>query len=229
MSKFCGQCGTQLPDEAMVCTNCGTPLAQMPVGNKTNDFKDKASNLLNKVKTDKKLLGIIIGAVALVIALIVVFSLLGGGGGSSSYQAAIDNYVDIMNGDADGIESLCPPEYWDYLEEESNVTVDEIIDDYEDNYDKVQKSLESRLGDNVEFSSEILGKEDISDSDLEEAADNLEEYGISEKDINSGYKLMVELTAKGDDDEQVQTVTIYAIEIDGDWYLLNDDLEPVSF
>lgn len=27
MAKFCGKCGAQLPDEANVCGNCGTPLA----------------------------------------------------------------------------------------------------------------------------------------------------------------------------------------------------------
>jgi len=26
MAKFCSQCGSQMPDQANVCTNCGTPL-----------------------------------------------------------------------------------------------------------------------------------------------------------------------------------------------------------
>ena len=31
MSFFCPKCGTQLPDGANVCSNCGTPIGAAPV------------------------------------------------------------------------------------------------------------------------------------------------------------------------------------------------------
>lgn len=57
MAKFCTQCGTQLPDNANVCSNCGVPLSA-PVqyqpakpsksfGETLNDAADKIAGLLN--------------------------------------------------------------------------------------------------------------------------------------------------------------------------------------
>lgn len=252
MSKFCSNCGNQLPDEANVCTKCGKVLAEVPVQPQqtvpvqdtppvqpNNDYYSQApafaqpvsnpNGFANKLKTDKKFMGIIIGAVAAIVAVVIILILLlgGGSGDNGSYKGAVDIYIDVMNGDADSVEYLCPPQYWDYLKDEEGTDMDEIIDEFETSYKSMAKMYEMSVGKNFEFSMEILDEEKMSDDDLEEALENIEDYGI--KEITDGYCLKVELTIEGDDDSKTQKATIYSVEIDGKWYLLNESFDMISF
>ncbi len=54
MAKFCTRCGNQMPDNANVCSNCGTPLSapvqyQQKSSFSFNDFSDKLLGLINIV------------------------------------------------------------------------------------------------------------------------------------------------------------------------------------
>ena len=66
MSKYCPNCGRELPDEAMFCDNCGT---RIPSGNTDNRFV-KSSHSKKKKKNAGSFLG------KLMITAIVIFALL---------------------------------------------------------------------------------------------------------------------------------------------------------
>ena len=65
MSKFCGNCGTQLDDNAAFCTNCGVSLSSetkteasvvSSAKNVLNVVKEKSLLVINKMKNDKNFL-----------------------------------------------------------------------------------------------------------------------------------------------------------------------------
>lgn len=269
MSKFCAHCGTQLPDEANVCTNCGTPVADAPaapdaaetaapvneapapaaendvpvvdnaapkaekaapvinvdalksnVSKIASNVGETATVQFNKVKSDKKLLGIVIGAAAIVlVAVIILVSSIGGG-----YKSAINNYFDVMiEGKANKIEKLAPKQYWDYLEEEEDVTLEDLKEDYEDSFEDQIDQLEDEYGKNYKFSYKITDKDDITTKKFKNIQENLKDkYDIPKKSVTKGYKVDVELSIKGSEDEDENDTTLYVVKIDGDWYVTTE-------
>ena len=71
MAKFCGNCGTQLEDNAKICGKCGTPLDGMSAnipGLKVTDPE--------KQKKMKKTVKLVVGMVALVIVAVIAFNVV---------------------------------------------------------------------------------------------------------------------------------------------------------
>ena len=46
-------------------------------------------------------------------------------------------------------------------------------------------------------------------------------YDIPKKDVTDAVEMEVEMTIKGDDDKDSDDITLYAVKIDGDWYICN--------
>lgn len=270
MSKFCTQCGTQLPDEANACTNCGTPVAGAPVSaapaidevvvqadensapvnnvvpeseksapiinvdvlkndvsKLVNNVSETATASFNKVKADKKLLGIVIGAAAVVlIAIIILVSSIGGG-----YKSAIDNYFDVLvEGKVKKLEKLAPEAYWDYLEDEYDTTLDDIKEEYEDSFEDQAEYLEEEYGKNYKYSYKITDKDDITNKKFKNIQENLKDrYDIPKKSVTKGYKVDIEATIKGSEDEDETETTLYVVKIDGDWYVTTESGSFLSF
>lgn len=219
MGKFCGYCGAELPDDALKCPSCGADLGAGQ-GNTSDKVKDKAIDIFNRIKTDKKLLSIVIGAIALVIVLIIVLCCAFGGG----YKKAINNYLDVtIYGKYDKIEKLAPASYWKYYEDEYDMDVDDVIDNYEDVYENVIEYLEDDYGKDIKVDYKITDEDELSEKKLKRISDNLkDEYNIPKKSVTKGYKIDLEITIKGDDDEDTDETTLYAVKIDGDWYLCDE-------
>ena len=64
--KFCENCGSQLPDEAVFCACCGN---QVPAATSSEDGAVAFTPVTPKKKPNKKKLGIMIGAAALVLVI----------------------------------------------------------------------------------------------------------------------------------------------------------------
>ena len=79
MSKFCGNCGAQQPDEANVCGNCGSVLASENAGN------------TDAVSTIKSKAPIIVAAAAVLLVVIILIVALSGGG----YKKAVKNMMAV--------------------------------------------------------------------------------------------------------------------------------------
>ncbi len=216
MSKFCGKCGAELPDEAMFCNACGenfsaTPEAPAAPG---NDF-------IKKVMEYKKFFipgAIALGAIILIIVLIVVFS--------SSPKDAVKNYVNgTFNGDYSAFEKMQPEEYWEYMEEECDTDRPDEKD-FEDLYESTLESLEEEYGKDVSVSYKVTDKEELDEDDLDDIRDELKDmYGLTKKNITAAYELDVELTIEGDDDEETNDATFKVYKYNGDWYVYDVEVD----
>ena len=153
-------------------------------------------------------------------ALIVVVIILLAG---NQYTTALDNYIAVnFRGDASKIELLAPKEYWDYVEEEYDRTVEDMKDSLEENWDDVKDALEDQYGKNVKVTYKVTKEREISDKKLEKIAEALEEtYGIDEKSVKAGYKIEAELTISGSEDDDDDEGTFNIIKIGNRWYMIN--------
>ena len=240
-AAFCSSCGkaveAQAPVEHDIPVETATEEAAVqpeapaakenPVNkivDKVQDFAQKATvyckDYIAKAKTNPKM-WIAPGAIAAgVIALIVVVCVLVAG---SKYTTALDNYIAVnFRGDASKIELLAPKEYWDYLEEEQDVSLDDLKERMEENWDDVKDALEEQYGKNIRVTYKVTKEREISDKKLEKIAEALEEtYDIDAKSVKAGYKIEVELTIAGSEDDDDDEGTFNVVKIGNRWYLIN--------
>ncbi len=219
MSKFCGNCGTELQDDAVVCSNCGVNIAPQqpeaaasaPASDATPGevavaaIKDKSLVFINKMKSDKKFMGIVLGSIAGVILVIVLLCVLMGGG----YKSAIENYFDAMQGDYDAYVA-CMPE--------------DVFDDYLDYKDMSKKELKEEMEDSsdgdLKVSYDILDTDELDEDDLDDIKDYLKEnLDISKKDVTEAIEVELEVTLKYDGEKMSNETDVVVVKIDGDWYV----------
>ncbi len=246
MAKFCSNCGTEMNDSSAFCPNCGTsagpvatPAAPVtpeaaapvkpvrekkprvaPVSAYTADNEkpnDKIQGLIDKIKGNPKCLIVPGAIVAGVLVVALVLSIVFGGG----YTDAIDNYVDLFMGKSSAIAKSAPDAYWDYLEEEEDITLKELKKDFEENYEDEMGAMEEFLGKNVKFTYEVTDEDELSERKLKKIADALsEDYGM-DVEVSDGYMLELEFVLKGSEEKIEQTVEYGVLKIDGKWYMVN--------
>ncbi len=223
MSKFCGNCGTQLPDDAVVCSNCGVNLgapAQAPAAAtaapaaNSSAFMDSANEFVGKVKSDKKTLGIVIGAAAAAVVLIIVLVLTLFCGGNE----ALDNYFDhLYEGDYDSYLALYPEEYWD-KNKDSKLKESK----YDDAYEKRLESLEDKYGEDISWSYDILKEKEFSKGDFNELAESVAKaWNVNEDDVDDAMIVWYEVIVEGDDEDATYDSVEQAVlvEVNGTWYI----------
>lgn len=202
MSKFCGQCGAELRDDATFCTSCGAQLggAQPNVQQPQNDsvagnFAQTASNAANNAaegvknvyneavaklegNPNKKLIiGGGIGVIALVV-LVILFAVIFGGGG---YKTPLKNMKQVVEkGDGKALQSMTMSSKQvkafkksDYIEDEYDGDVDDY---FESRAESVQDSLKDEFGDGVKFKYTIKEKTSLKKSKLEDYEESLENW-----------------------------------------------------
>lgn len=236
MSKFCQNCGKALDDAVRFCDGCGAPQqaaapqAAPAAPKQDSDFKktlDKvvtevktfANGFVNRCKADKKFLYTCIGAVAGVIVVIVLLSLLLGGGGMTK---PIDLMIDVgFKGKVEKIKQMAPADYWEYMEDEYDMDVDDMIEEAEEGLEDTLDYLEEEYGENIRVSYKVTKKKKLSDKKLEGIAEALADaYDLDEDKFTEAYELDVEMTIKGseDDDEDENELTV--IKYKGKWYAI---------
>lgn len=247
MSKFCKNCGECLTDDAAFCGKCGTRVEeqkeqsasqhaepssceacnaeqcdQQPAA-QGNGFAGKVNAFIGKLKNkDKKAIGITGGILAALILIVVLVICLSGGGP----EKALDNYLDVFfYGKVGKIEKLAPKEYWDYVEEANDMDLEDVEDTAKELYKERIRSLEDEYGDDIKISYKVTETDDVKKSLLDTMKDNMKErYDIPKKNITDAVEMEVELTIKGDDDEEtLDENTYYAVKVDGDWYICSSN------
>lgn len=187
---FCGQCGSQNPDDARFCANCGEVLNAAPAPEPVAPPK----------KSKKGLLFIIGGAVlALALVLTLIF-VLGGGHGAKSPEALGKKFVKaIEKGDGKAMLALI---HKDVIE--ADVDEEEMIEDFEDYVEEMQDYC-------LKF--KFKGVEEMDEDDLEEVIEFYdEEYGLKVKDA-AVLIFSVEMLGFGEE------IEMYAVKIGSKWYL----------
>lgn len=232
MSKFCGNCGTELQDDAVVCSNCGMNVApvvnveqpQNPVNENITPAekfvvvaKEKTVWLVDKMKSDKKFMSIVLGGVAGVLAIIVALVFILNLGG---YNKAIEKYIDATYyGDVDAYLDSIPGDYLEDMLELSGMSEKDFKENFEKSYESILDSYVSKYGDDYTVDFEVVDEYELTDDDFEDVLDDFKALGISKKSITEAYEIEVEFTIDGSKRKDTVDKDFTAVKIDGDWYL----------
>lgn len=208
MSKFCANCGSQQPDEANVCGNCGNAFAPENV----------VPPMQPKAKSKTPII-IAVAAAALAVILILIFAL--GGGAPGSPEAAIENRLDYMSGDVSCYEYLAPEAYWEWREEKyEDFDLEKTIEEMEE---MIAKAEENGLAKEVNYDYEILNEKDLTEAELKKIQNGLKSnYDIPKDSVTDGVKVDIEITREYDGKESSEKEkNIHIVEIDGSWYVVS--------
>lgn len=237
--RFCDGCGASqdvtpapqpvqpeaaqpVPQAAPVATAPKAPKVSFDLNKIIDQVKTFANGVVERCKADKnymyKCLGI---AAAVVVVLVLLLAFVFGGNGNLTKP--IDTLLDVsFKGKVEKIKDLAPEEYWEYLEDEYDVDIDDMIDDAEDSFDDMMDYYEEEYGDNVRVSYKVEDKKKLSDKKVEGIAEALaDEYDLDEDKFGDAYELDVEMTIKGDDDDDDNDAEITVIKYDGKWYAIS--------
>ena len=249
MAKYCPKCGAALEDNAAFCTSCGATLDQAAqaapaqgsnvMNNVSQGFsqaRQAGQNFVADLPKDingfkqgvqqknMKVIGVLAAALVIVIIVIVlVINLIGGGG----YKTPLDNLTKGFNkNNAKMItKAMMPGSVLSAYEDEE----DPDWDDADDAIEASKALIEAKYGDDVEISYKVTDKDEISESKLKKNYKSLAKRYADAADGKTsdfypteGYELEVELTIKGDDDEDSNDTTVVVGKVDGDWIFLDD-------
>ncbi len=242
MAKFCGNCGTQLQDNAAFCPSCGTaitpqapkeepikppatPIPQQPI-EKTQVFTPPqpapvgASVKPQKAKkpANKKniLVGIIAGLVAAVISFLVVSFLLGGSGGAKGTAKKV--LTAVLNEEGDTLADMTSNAYFEL--EYNDYDEDDLAEAYEDDIDDLMDYFSSEVGYSFNLSFEIGDCVEVSRKEMEEKMGVSSEYNeLLSYDIDGLATINAKLLAEANGDTAESDVTIGLLKEGGSWKL----------
>lgn len=215
MSKFCGNCGTQQPDEASVCSVCGAAFEA------STSFDIKLKRKLSK-KFKTFLTVVVVFAVGIV--------------GCVGYFVA-DYFIDMsainieVSKYIDGYY-LCDIKYSDVVD----MVPEPYVDDFKDSYSKENlnnnlnsrsMSLDEQYGDDISVSYEIESFDCVS-SEMQDILimsngtlfNMIYGEDIDEK-IDEMYNVVVEIEIEGDNKESTFYNNLIAVKYDDNWYLFS--------
>ena len=215
---FCGNCGSQNPDGAVICTVCGAPLTpEKPAKKAGFDLKSMDRN---------KLIGLGVIAAVVLVALILVLVLVFSGRGAES---TLKDYAKgVLTLDAKKVVKCIPDaDIEDYAEEEDiskSEAKQEIIDDlqdildnFEDVYDEVDPEEIGRI------SVEIRDKDKWTSKEVRDYNAEYEDDHNVKINIKEGMTVEVKFTVKCDGEEYKYKITgVDMIKIGGSWYLTSE-------
>lgn len=206
MAKFCGNCGAEMADDARICGSCGTLMEEVDV--------------VPAPATKKKLTPVV--AVAVIAVVAVLIACLLPAFGVVGYKKAVKNMMDVnFKGkiSESKIEKLAPKEFWDYLEDEEDTELDDVVEMYEEAWDETKDYNEEEYGDNWRVTYKIESKKKIKDSKIKKIARALnDQYDIKKSSVKKGFDLKVEWEIKGSEDDEDDTLKFAMLKIGGKWY-----------
>ena len=213
MSKICNNCGCELEDSATVCTQCGNteaPAAQ--------SISEKISEVINLFKANPKKLivpgAIAVGVIAVLIVVLVLFS-------GPAYGSALDTYFDVtVLCKFDKLEKLAPEEYWEFVEEEEGMDIDDVKEFLEEYADEALEGLEDEYGKNLKVKYTVEKEKQWKDKKVEDVADAIEDaYDIDADSVKAVYELKLEVTISGSEDDDDEDAELFVIKIGSKWYV----------
>lgn len=213
---FCGKCGSNIPEGASGCPNCGE---YSEVRNEIPTM-DVASSRRNKT------IGIVAVAAVVVIVAVVLIIVLTGGGNSkkkdkndsqstarSALELLLDFQLNAKGSSSSYVSVIFPDEILEAYCEYYDTTNEELISDL--NEDKEDEK--ERLKDNgITYKFEFLNETNMDDDDLDDCNEVLEDYGLKAT-AGKTYKVEV-IKCEGSDTDTYDTDYYTMIKIGGSWY-----------
>lgn len=210
MAKFCGNCGAQMDDNAMVCGYCGTPLSGAAGGNFKFEDPEK------KAKTKKTVRMVIIA-----VAVIVVISIATGITSSFvGYRGAVRKF---MNAYKDENAEALVDMTCSFMHDEDYADI--IAYKYENRLEDDFDNFDYYFGSKYSIKYEISNATKLSDRQTKSVMEDMADNGIaSEDDMDLVTKIMsvsVTVTAKHGSDSTSNVKRIYLAKESGGWKLLD--------
>lgn len=178
---------------------------------------DKIQGFIDKCKANPKRLILPCAILAGVLALVIVLNVLFSGG----YTSAIDNVMDTMNGDANALEDLAPDAYWDYLEEEEDITLKDLKKDFKEEYEEFEEMMKEFSDGKIKYSYKVEDKDKIDKDDLEDYEDAFKDQFDRSVKITDGYELELEIIMKQGKETDSTSSDMIVLKIDGKWYCVD--------
>ena len=215
MAKFCGNCGYQSDDTAVVCGNCGTPL-------------EGAAPVAAKAKLDPKFIklgAIALAAIAVVVVLIIVFA----GGG---YKSVVDDVFDAYIENEPSVLVELHPDY----ELAMGAKESDVKDSYKSAIENQQEWWEDKTDKDYEVSYTITDTDEYNDEKLEDVIDSIKDRIDSyEKNydktvdfdadtIDAVMEVELDIVVEEGDESYEYDGEIVLIKIDGDWKVADIDI-----
>lgn len=210
---FCGNCGNDVGDSKF-CGQCGAPV---------ENNAPKASVKLPSLNLNKKNMGIFAGIAAGIVAVIVALILIFGGSkpGASSPEKVAKNFVDALeiNPSPKKIVNVVPDFMVDMMCEEYGIN--------KPSRKALIKKLERQLamyGD-AGRDGKVLGARVVDEEYLlEEYMDDLSDYGASYTDkLNIKDACMVEVGIQDNYYDEERTYIVFCIKMGNRWYAIDID------
>ena len=205
MAKFCGNCGAQMEDDALICGNCGTPLRA--AGGEGSDKTGKMQHI-------KLVLMGVAAVLALVVVLSIVTSFTGYRGLTRRVMAA------YKNEEPEKLAELSSDLSYDIYESHNGG----LEDHYRNSINSKIAYFDNLLGFDYKLSHKVEETEKLTGRRLQNTLDGLSWSVTDKAALNSIKKIMnvtVTLTAKSGSRRQSRTVTLQLVKEGLSWKLLD--------
>ena len=206
---FCGKCGNNVPDGAVVCPACGAPTGAAPAP--------------GAKKPNKNLIAGIVGVVVVIALVIVLISSCGGG----SPESMAEDFVDAMfSGNGEDVwDAVNMDTYLDLSvesgeidEDEADDVKDELIDEIDSTCESLQDGCEEQYGKDWDYKVEVTKVKDLKNSDLRD----FERYingDDTDFEVTEGVAVSLKVSVSGDDDNEVLRPVFEFYKVDGEWIM----------
>ena len=211
---FCGKCGNNVPDGAVVCPACGAPTGAAPAP--------------GAKKPNKNLIASIVGVVVVIALVIVLISSCGGG----SPESRAEDLVDAVYGGSgeDVWDAVNMDAYLDILvesgmldEDEVDDTKDDIINELDNMCERIQDSCEKQYGKDWDYEVEVTKVKDLKNSDLRYFENSIN-GDDTDFEVTEGVAVTVKVTVTGDEDDDFQKFPLEFYKVDGEWIMDPDSM-----
>ena len=215
---YCKGCNSYNEENSKFCSCCGAAMDEEPV-------TGSLVGVLQKIKFSKKTIIAAAAAVVAVILLIVIISVCSK---PAYHKVVYDYYKASMDLNTKKIIDLTVPEFMlEFYEYEYDETIDDLIYELEDDLENSKDDFYNFTGVEMEdffneIEVEILSDKDMIPRDLDEINETFYEfYGADPDCITEGKTINVRLTLDMKDENYRgrETQTVYALKIDGKWYI----------
>lgn len=207
---FCGKCGNNVPDGAVVCPACGAPTGAAPAPGGAK-------------KPSKKLIAGIVGVVAVIALVIILITSCGGGNPESMTEDLMDA---LFGGSGEDVwDAINMDAYLDISvgagdidEDRKDDNKDRIIENFDSFCEFMQDRCEKSFGKDWSYEVEVTKVKDLKNSDLRDFEDAIN-GDDSDFEVTEGVSVSLKVSVSSDDDNEVLRPTFEFYKVDGDWII----------
>ena len=233
MSKYCGFCGAQMDDSAVVCGKCGEkfPVAQTvkpttsyvpPKASEKTPGVDKGKRNFDAKKIGAKLKKIAVAVIAIILISAVIKVTASFTGWRGTLRKTMKAYESF------DMNTLCSVasdiSYSSYSSGSGggysgSASSSEAEDRFEDMVVARLDSIESRVGHDPKISYKITDSYELDDRNRSSLLGQFEGNDVDISDISKVIKVELRLTVKGSKAKDAYDDAVYLVKESGDWHV----------